>query len=359
MDFRAYRTSILLIITFAILLSTFWFFPDFAFIIFLSMLLQIILRPVVCLLEHHHVPRALASGIVLLVFISLLGLFFFLISKTFLPTFQNFLMELPNLTLSLQNLPFFHDSDFLQDEISLFLSELRSFSAEILRSSLSLILALFSKVIDFVIIIFITFYLLKDGEEVKSYLAHLFPRTSYERVTRLFNELLTALRAYILSQLTICAITGCVVFTYFTLRDVPYASVFAFLSGLGEFIPVLGPTVTSVFGTLLTITQAPDIALQTMFFYLILTQTNHNLIYPTLIGKSVNLHPIAIILSVILGGELLGAAGMFLAVPVTVILKTLIGDISRDRSAVRHQRGIRQQFERQLRKVREKAGTEK
>ena len=75
-------------------------------------------------------------------------------------------------------------------------------------------------------------------------------------------------------------------------RKIPIAMV----SGIAEFIPVLGPTVASAFGTLLTATVEPFIALQTAGFYLLLTQINHNLVYPTLIGKSLNLPPIAIIL---------------------------------------------------------------
>ena len=155
---------------------------------------------------------------------------------------------------------------------------------------------------------------------------------------KLFNRILAALRTYICSQLIICCITAIIVFLYFTLRGLPYGSVFGMVSGICEFIPVLGPTVASAFGTLLTATEDPFIALQTAGFYLILTQINHNFVYPTLIGKSLNLHPIAIILGIILGGELLGAAGMFLAVPFIVICKLVIEDIYDDRIQARKRR---------------------
>ena len=70
-------------------------------------------------------------------------------------------------------------------------------------------------------------------------------------------------------------------------------------------------------------------AVQTAIFYLLLTQINHNLVYPAIVGKSLSLHPIAIILGIILGGELLDAAGMFLAVPCIVVFKHVIEDIHR------------------------------
>ena len=127
-----------------------------------------------------------------------------------------------------------------------------------------------------------------------------------------------------------CFITGVVVFAYFKLMGLPYASVFALLSGVSEFIPVLGPTAASALGIIMTASAARELAVQTALFYVALTQVNHNVVYPALVGKSLHLHPVAVILGVVFGGELLGAAGMFLAVPFIVIVKIVITDIYRD-----------------------------
>ena len=333
---RKYRTSIILAISFIVLLSAFWFFPSLAFIIFISLLLQLLLNSTVDRLESRRIPRTLAAASVLIGFLLLLTLFVAIVSSSFIPTFTRFIEELPNLSSNLQNLPYLQDSNFIAKEFDSLWAEMTNFSVDALKSSLLVLISIFNKVIDFVIILFVTFYLLKDGNEIKRYLAGLFPHSDYSRVIDLFDRILASLRGYIRSQLIICFITGIVVFAYFTLRGLPYASVFAVVSGISEFIPVLGPTVASAFGTLLTATQDPWAAVQTMLFYLILTQVNHNLIYPTLIGKSLNLHPVAIILGIILGGELLNAAGMFLAVPCIGICKLIIEDIHQDRLQVLH-----------------------
>ncbi|BAL82340.1 putative membrane protein [Selenomonas ruminantium subsp. lactilytica TAM6421] len=334
MAIKKYRTSILLAVSFTVLLSTFWFMPQLAFIIFISLLLQLLLLPVVDKLSGK-LPRSLAAGLVLLGFISLGLLLLALVSKSFIPTFSRFVTDFPQLTEQLQNLSWLHDSEFLQGQLDDIWSEMKEASVEALKSSLTLLLSLFNKAIDLVIILFVTFYLLKDGEQIKKYLAGLFPKRDYSRVLELFNRILGSLRIYICSQLVICCITAVIVFLYFTIRNLPYASVFAVVSGICEFIPVLGPTVASAFGTLLTATVDSLVALQTAGFYLLLTQVNHNFVYPTLIGKSLNLHPIAIILGIVLGGELLGAAGMFLAVPFIVICKLVIEDIYKDRVVMR------------------------
>lgn len=336
MFIKKYRTSILLALTFIVLLSTFWYMPQLAFIIFISLLLQLLLLPLADRLALK-MPRSLAAGLVLLCFISLAILILMLVSKSFIPTFSRFVTDFPQITEEIQNLPWLQESAFLQSELNDIWAEMKDASMAALKSSLTMLLSLFSKIIDLVIIFFVTFYLLKDGEQIQSYLASLFPSRDYTRVMHLFDRILSALRIYICSQLVICCLTALIVFLYFTIRHLPYASVFAVVSGICEFIPVLGPTVASAFGTLLTATVNPFIALQTAGFYLILTQVNHNFVYPTLIGKSLNLHPIAIILGIVLGGELLGGAGMFLAVPFIVICKLVIEDIYKDRVLIRKQ----------------------
>lgn len=327
MNLANYRTSIILAVSFTILLSMFWFYQDFAFIIFLSLLLQLLLKPAVDFMEARRMPRSVASAIAIIAFILVLAALASIISRSVLPSFQRFVAELPTIGASIQQMPIFADTDI----VSHILERLRSVGGELVRTSLSFLLTAFGKVIDFVIIIFVSFYLLKDGAEIKRWLADLFPHKSRGRVLRLFDTLLTALRAYICSQLVLCAITGVVVLAYFKLMGLPYASVFALLSGVGEFIPVLGPTVASTLGVLMTAASARELIAQTALFYVALTQVNHNIVYPALVGKSLHLHPVAVILGVVLGGELLGAAGMFLAVPIIVIVKIVITDIYRDR----------------------------
>ncbi len=326
MQIRAYRTSIILGLVSALLLSAFWYTQQLAFIVFLSLLLNLLLNPLVDKLEKK-MPRGGAAAVVMVLFLLISFGVLTLVSSNFLPSFTRFIREFPHIAGRLQETWLLSGPAFLKEEMDTLWEGLKDASVVALKSSMTLMFSAFSKFIDMVIIFFVTFYLLKDGDAIKGYLAGLFPHQDNRRIMKLFNKILSALRIYICGQMIICCITALVVFLYFSLRGLPYASVFAVVSGVAEFIPVLGPTVASAFGVLLTATTSPWTALQTAGFYLILTQINHNLVTPNIIGKSLNLHPIAIILGVVLGGELLGAAGMFLAVPVIVICKLVIEDI--------------------------------
>ena len=324
--FAVRQTSIILSVTFIALLSAFWFFPSFAFIFFISLLIQLLLCSIVDKLAIK-LPRGLAAGITLLLFLLILLGLTSLVSVSFIPTASSFIRDLPALAMNLQNLQIFQEFPDITASLDDIWGQLASLSSNILKQSINIIVSTFNKIIDFVIIIFVTFYLLKDGLKVKSFLASLFPRKDKVRVISLFNSMLNSLQIYVRSQLLMCCITGVVVYAYFTFMGVKYASVFAVISGICEFVPVLGPTIASIFGIMLTATDAPFLIIQTACFYLIMTQINHNLVYPNIVGKSLHLHPLTIILGVVFGGEVLGTAGMFLAVPCIVVVKHLIEDI--------------------------------
>lgn len=329
-----HKTSFFILISLSILFSLFWFLQPVALVVFISLLLTILLNPIVDKVTRKKIPRLLSAAIVLFSFLSFIIVFLLLISKTFIPALSDFITDIPHIAESLKALPFMQYSSYLDTQLEQLFQNFAAFSMTALKSSLSILLNIFSKFLDFIIIIFVTFYLLKDGKEIKAYLANLFPKQDNLRVTILFNKIIAALGSYIRGQLTICLITGVFVFLYFTAFNLPYSPVFAVLSAVGEFIPVVGPTIASAAGTLLAFTVSPGAGVQLLCFYILLTQINHNVIYPYLIGKSLNLHPAAIMIGILLGGELLGPIGMFLAVPCMVIIKLVIEDIAKHKPGV-------------------------
>ncbi len=322
-----HRTSILIALSFIFILSAFWLLPDLAFVVFIALLIDLLLHPLVDRLhKNQRMPRSMASAVSLLCFIALVATLVTILSSTLAASIQKFSRDLPGITDNIRG--FFEPGSLLYKEIDELWTELVSFSLTAVKSSLAMLISIFTKLFDTVIIIFAAFYLLQDGRQIQEWIARLFPAKDHLRVYRLFDRILKALHIYITSQLMICFLMGIVVFIYFTVRDLPYASVFAVVSGVSEFIPVIGPTIASAFGTVLTIAVSPWVALQTLFFYVAITQLNHNFIYPYLVGRSLHLHPIVILLGILLGGSLLDAAGMFLAVPFIVIIRLVVEDIA-------------------------------
>ena len=321
-----HKTSILLGISFILLLGSFWLLPQLAFVVFIALLLHLLLCPMVDYLHRvRKFPRGIAAAFTLILFLVGVTILFTVLSTPLARSAQKFSQDLPALTENMRDL--FASYPAIAKEVDKFWREIATVGIDALRSSLDMLLSFFSKIFDVVIILFSAFYLLKDGREIEEWITRLFPKKDHMRVFKLFDRILLALHKYICSQLAICLLMGVVVFLYFTARDIPYAVVFAVLSGISEFIPVIGPTIAALFGVSIAATISPWMAAQTLFFYLLITQINHNFIYPTLVGKSLHLHPIAILLGLLLGGCLLDAPGMFLAVPLMVIIRLVIEDI--------------------------------
>ena len=321
-----HKTSFLIGASFFLVLVSFWLLPQFAFVVFISILLDLLLYPMV---DHLHsvrkIPRSAAAAMTLIFFLVFVLLLCTVLWAPLIRSMQKFSQDLPTLTQNMQGL--FAAYPSVAREVNELWNELVSIGIDTLKSSIDMLIALFTKIFDTVIILFSAFYLLKDGRSIEEWVARLFPKRDRMRVFRLFDKILDALHTYIYSQLTVCFLMGAVVFAYFYFRDLPYAAVFAVLSGISEFVPVIGPTIASLFGISLSATVSPWTAFQTAVFYLVITQTNHNFIYPVLVGKSLNLHPIAILLGIMLGGSLLDAPGTFLAVPLMVIIRLVISDI--------------------------------
>ena len=322
-----HKTSIIVGIAIICLLAAFWYMPSFAFVFFLSVLLTLLLLDLVDKMALK-LPRGLAAFLGLAGFLGLLLGLVAIVSSTFIPTLSEFTAELPRLASNIQNMNSWTESGIFKTGLDEAWAEASNFVTDAIRSSLLIVFSLFNKFIDFIIIIFLAFYMLMDGDKIKKFVSRLFPAKDVKRISMLIDRILLSLRLYVRSQLAICVLTGFIVYGYFTIMDLPFASVFAVASAISEFVPVLGPTVASCFGILMTAISDPELAIQTAIFYLVMTQINHNIVYPAIVGRSLNLHPVAIILSIILGGELLGAAGMFLAVPFMVVIRHVIEDIN-------------------------------
>lgn len=101
----------------------------------------------------------------------------------------------------------------------------------------------------------------------------------------------------------------------------PYLLLFSLIAGIGELIPNIGPLITAVPPLLIALSIDPMLALWVAVLYLLIHQAENNLIVPVVMGKSLDLHPVSLIFTVLVMGSLFGLLGAVLAVPVAAILK--------------------------------------
>ena len=104
----------------------------------------------------------------------------------------------------------------------------------------------------------------------------------------------------------------------------PYIPLVSVLVAVTAFIPVVGAWVGCVFGAFLILVANPVQAVWFVVMFVILQQIENNLIYPRVVGTSIGLSGMWVLVAVAVGGELMGVIGMFLMIPVTSVVYTLL-----------------------------------
>jgi predicted PurR-regulated permease PerM len=172
-----------------------------------------------------------------------------------------------------------------------------------------------------ILIPILAFFLLKDAEAFRRSALLALPHGRLRwRGADLFQDVNSALAAYIRAQLTACLLIGVLCTIGFAIIGVPYTLVLGVIAGLLEFIALVGPLVVAVIAITIAAFQSAGMAMAVLLFLGVLRVVHDYVIYPRLMGHGIHLHPLGVILAILCGHVLAGVAGIFLAIPVIAIL---------------------------------------
>ena len=170
---------------------------------------------------------------------------------------------------------------------------------------------------------FINFYMMKKGSAFADLFAGFFPDKYQAHIKEVFKEIHFVLKAYIHGQLLLSVLMAAVVFVGMWIMDIPYPLVIGLLAGLVEMVPVIGPIIGAIPPILLGLLQGTATTIQVIIFYVIVQQLDSHFVMPKLMGSIIEVHPVAIIAGVLIGGSLFGVIGMMIAVPTVAVLQIL------------------------------------
>ncbi|MBL1229020.1 AI-2E family transporter [Enterococcus sp. BWB1-3] len=171
---------------------------------------------------------------------------------------------------------------------------------------------------------FILFYMLKDGSHVIPALERFMPKKRRTDLVELLEKLDKTLSSYISGQAIECLFVGTFTIIGYSIIGVRYAFLFGVIAGLTNLIPYLGPYLGLAPAVLVTIFDDPFKALLCCIVVLIVQQLDGNIIYPNVIGKTLKIHPLAIILILLVAGNIAGLLGIFLGVPFYAVCRTIV-----------------------------------
>lgn len=180
--------------------------------------------------------------------------------------------------------------------------------------------------INFIMAIFISFYMLFDKEHfAKQAQKIVYAMTDEQRAERLFhnaNRIHHIFQNFIVGKAVDSLIIGILAFIGLTLMQAPFPLILSLIIGVTNMIPYFGPFIGAIPAAVITLLINPLLTLWVILFILVLQQFDGNFLGPKILGNSLNLNPLWIILAVVIGGAVMGPLGMFIGVPILATIKT-------------------------------------
>ena len=291
-------------------------------------------NPLVNWLGKLKLPRAAAIALIFVVVLALLGFLVATIIPNLIDQVTQLISGLPGFVRELRDdvTQLSHYRWYQKFGVAKMVSKMQVEPAKILQNVLGdfsagvpgLIGSVASVVIGAITIPVLLFYMLKDGNRFVPAVQRLLPDRYGEEIQTVFTRMNQTLSHYIAGQAIECLFVGTFTFIGYLIIGMPYAFLLGFVAGVVTIIPYLGPYIGIAPALLIALTIGWGKVALVIVVVLIVQQTDGNLIYPNVIGRSLNIHPLTIIVLLLVAGNIWGILGTILAVPVYAVIKTVL-----------------------------------
>jgi predicted PurR-regulated permease PerM len=316
------------------LVGLFWVLSlawEFFLLLLLSGVLAASLYPPVAWLKNRNFPRRLSILGFYLLFLILSVILVAGLATMLLDQGRQFFQHLPGYLASagdfIRTLPFI-DQD--QELLTLLGRHLETIAAQVVKflfSSLDYLFVVFGGLISVLTVSIFTYFLLTDTHYFESTMLRVVPPPQRSKVQGLMRAIAHKVGFYIRGQLLVMALMGILTGVGLSIVGVPYAAVLGALVFALDIIPLVGPILATFVGVVVALGQDPMMAVWALLVFFVAQQLENYVFAPMILGKTLDLHPFWILLSLILGGALMGIVGVILAVPLAATIRILIEEL--------------------------------
>jgi putative permease len=181
--------------------------------------------------------------------------------------------------------------------------------------------------------LFLYFFFIESGRFRNKFLESV-PNPIFEKSYVLFSQFNNKFGEYIIAKFIEATILGTVVTLGLLAINYPYSFVLGFFAGITNILPYIGPVLGLIPAILIGfLSHDPQISMLGMFLvFAIANIIDMILVFPLLVSKIVNLHPIVVVVSIIVGSQMGGIVGMIVIIPFIAFFKLLFQEIYKDLS---------------------------
>ncbi|HEX5540517.1 MAG TPA: AI-2E family transporter [Micromonospora sp.] len=184
---------------------------------------------------------------------------------------------------------------------------------------------LFEVLTGTLLVLFATFFFLRDGERIWRFLVNLLPVPARPRIDDAGRASWTTLVSYVWATVLVAFIDAVGIGIFLVIFDVPLAFALAALVFLGAFIPIVGATLSGAVAVLVALVDSGWVtALIILGVVIGVQQVEGHILQPLIMGRAVAIHPLAVVLAITAGIVLAGVVGALVAVPLIAVLNTAI-----------------------------------
>ncbi len=197
----------------------------------------------------------------------------------------------------------------------------------ILSQSLNITIGFLQGIIIFIAVITILFYMLQDSRYMKEKFLEFFPDKLKTKAENIFTKICQKVGGYVIASIISGAcIWLLIAFSLLVLR-VEFAFSLGLIAGVLDIIPVLGPTIALTLIILSAYKKGVIVVGIMIAIFLGVQQVSNNIIRPLVFGKFMDLHPLVVIFSLLVGGKFGGFLGLILAPAIAAIVTVLIDEL--------------------------------
>ncbi len=198
-------------------------------------------------------------------------------------------------------------------------------------AALSVTKSIISVVAATVTIIFLTFFMLLEGRDWAERIYSLFPESSRPRWRRVGHDIYRTVGGYVTGNIVISLIAGATITVVLLIMSVPYAVALGLLVAVLDLIPLAGATIAGIVVVGVAFLHSVPAGIVVLVFFVVYQQLENHWLQPVIYGRTVQLSPLMVLVSVLVGAELGGILGALAAIPVAGSIQVIV----RDQLAVR------------------------
>ena len=296
----------------------------------ISLFLSIALEPGVNYLARRGWRRGLATGVMFLAAVSIIGLFIGLMVPLIVDQTIKLIDKIPSYFQQTSEFAARFGLDFEGDRFSNALAnlgtDLDDIAADVAGSVFGVGTALLSTLLQLLTIGLFTFYMTAEGPRLRRTILSVLNQERQREVLRIFDIAIDKTGGYFYSRALLALVAAALSWAAFSIIGVPFALALALWLGvLSQFVPVIGTYIGGVLPLLIALLESPPKAIAVLVFVVVYQQIENYLLAPKITEQTMSLHPAVSFGSAIAGGTLMGVAGALMALPVAATVQAFVG----------------------------------